>query len=450
MKAGAGGWLRLWVVAAGLGWSAQGGEVNLDGCIRAALAGNPDLAVVVARAEAGRAAVGEARSAYAPQLTLGANWTRTDNPPQAFFLRLNQKTASLQEDFNRPEDTENVRGSVGAQWRLYDGGRRSAGLRAAGYSSEAAGWMAEAARNDLVFQVTRAYYSVLQASALLEVQREAVGSIEGSLRVAQERLKVGNAIRTDVMNLEVQLSQAKEDLIRAANGRKLAIAALNTVVGREIWDGETVAPAAFPLPELPPPAGCPGSIEGRPELASVRMQEKAAEAMVRRARRDYYPVVNLFGSADWDSEALDDFEQSYLVGASAELNLFDGSRTRSALAGARAMWRSACAMAEKVRNELKLDLQQSLLRESESRERLGVSEKAVGSAVESLRITRERYQQGSADITELMTAQVGDTATRARWVAAHYDCRVAQADVARACGSAGEEWKARPAEDGKR
>lgn len=430
-------------VAAGLVLAAEGGEVALEGCIRAALAGHPDLEAVAARAEAARAAVGEARSAYAPQLSLGANWTRTDNPPQAFFMRLNQGTASLQEDFNRPDDTENIRGSVGAQWRLLDGGRRAAGLRAAQWSSEASGFLVDAARNDLVFQVTRAYYGVLQASAMLEVRRAAVASIEESLRVTGERIKAGSALRTDGMNLEVQLSQAREDLIRAGNGRKLAIAVLNTVAGRDVWGESDTAPFAFPPPALPAPAAGERSIDGRPELAAARLQEKAAEAAVQRARRDYYPVVNLFGSADWDSEALDDFEQSYLVGASAEVNLFDGARTRSALSVARAMGRAARAMGDKVRNGLKLDLRQSLLREEESRERLGVTEKSVHSAGESLRITKERYGQGAADITELMTAQVGETATRASWVAAYYDCLVAQADVDRACGRLGVEWRAR-------
>lgn len=439
-------WCGVLGMAAGLVLAAEGGEVVLEGCIRAALAGNPDLEAVAARAEAARAAVGEARSAYAPQLSLGANWTRTDNPPQAFFMRLNQRTASLQEDFNQPDDTENIRGSVGAQWRLLDGGRRAAGLRAAQCSSEASGFLVDAARNDLVYQVTRAYYGVLQASALLEVRRAAVASIEESLRAARERLQAGSALRTDVMNLEVQLSQAQEELIRTVNGRKLAVAVLNTVAGREVWKESDMAPLAFPAPALQAPAALERSVEGRPELAAARLQEKAAEAVVQKARREYYPVVNLFGSADWDGEALDDFEQSYLVGASAELTLFDGSRTRSALSGARAMLRAARAMRERVRNELNLDLRQALLREEESRERLGVAEKSVHSAGESLRITKERYEQGAADITELMTAQAGDTATRASRVVAYYDCFVAQADVDRACGRLGVEWRARGAD----
>ncbi len=438
---GLAGVMMAGVMMAGVVIAGEGGMVRLDHCIRAALEASPDLQGAEARVDAARAAIREARSAYYPQLTIGANWTRTDNPPQAFFMQLNQRTASLQRDFNQPDDTENVRGSVGARWRLFDSGRREADGRVARLTGEAAARMSEAVRNELIYQVIRAYYGVLQSTSFLEVQREAVASIEESLRVANERLKAGAAIRTDVLNLEVQLSQVREDLIRGVNGRKLAVAALNTAVGREILAETVEIPvngALEPLKRLP--AGERG-VERRPELAGVQLQERAAEAMAQRARREYYPVVNAFGSADWDSGALDHFEQSYMVGAAAEVNVFDGFRTRSAVAGARAALRAAQAMSEKVRNQLKLDLKQATLREEESWERMAVVEKSVQSAEEALRITRERYQQGAADITELMTVQVGCTGTRTRRLAAYYDYKVAQSDVDRACGRLELEWR---------
>ncbi len=447
---------RMWlmgvagVLLAGGALAGEPGMKSLDQCIRAALESSPDLQGAEARLEAARAAVQEAKSAYYPQLTLGANWTRTDNPPQAFFMQLNQRKASLQKDFNQPDDTENLRGSVGAQWRLFDGGRRAADGRAARLSSEAAERMTAVVRNELIFQVTQAYYGVLQATAFLEVQREGVASIEESLRVANERFKAGSAIRTDVLNLEVQLSQAREDLIRVTNGRKLAVAALNTAAGREIMEESVVASVTAPLEPVQRLTAGERGVEQRPELAGVELQARAAEAMVKRARREYLPVINAFGSADWDSEALDNFEQSYMVGAAAELNVFDGFRTRAGLAGAKAMLRNAQAMKDKVRHQLQLDLKQSLLREEESWERMSVVEKSVQSAEEVLRITRERYQQGAADITELMAAQVGRTGTRTRRAAAYYDYRVAQSDVDRASGKLGLDWQEKvEGEEGK-
>ncbi len=432
---------RHWVGMLGLAMAGgllagpvAGGPITLPDCLEAALSGSPDLQAVDARLQAARAASRQAASAYYPAVSLSGSWTRTDNPPQAFFMALNQRQASMQSDFNNPDDTENVRGSVGVQWRLFDGGRRGADRRTAGLGADLAALQLEAARNELVHQVTRAYYSVLQARAFTVVQEEAVRSIEESLRVATERLKAGGAIKTDTLNLEVQLSQAREDLIRARNGIQLAVAALNTAIGRErVGAGDIAAldpgPAALEKPD-----DAPRTTAQRAEWRAVAIGVRLAGEQAARARSEYMPTLSAFGSADWDSDGSSDFEQSYLGGVTAEVNVFDGLRTRSGVAQARAALAGARAERDRVQNRLAFDVTQAALAEREAWERVGVSDTSLRSAEEALRITRERYQQGAADITELMTAQVGLTATRSRQVAARYDYLIARSNVQRAVG----------------
>ena len=50
------------------------------------------------------------------------------------------------------------------------------------------------------------------AQAFVNVRKETIASLEENLRVANERFKAGTAVQTDVLNLEVQLAQAREDL----------------------------------------------------------------------------------------------------------------------------------------------------------------------------------------------------------------------------------------------
>lgn len=421
-------------------WLAAGvsaAPVDLAACLSAALKANPDVQAARARVEAAREALREAASASYPQLGLAGNWARTDNPPQAFFMQLNQRQASLQKDFNQPDDTENWRGSVALQWRLLDGGRREADRRGARKASDAAGQMLAATRNELVFQVTRAYYGVLKARAFVGVRTQEVASIEEHLRVANERLKAGGAMRTDVLNLDVQLSQAREDLIRARNGLHLAVAVLNTAIGEDVLAEAGVDALESVVTDLVAPAAAQRAVEGRPELLAAASQSSAMDALLDRARRDYLPVLNAMGSLDWDSDTLGDFEQSYFVGAVAELNVFDGFRNRAGVARARANARAAQADEDKLRQALRLDLKQAVLGEQEAWERLTIADKSQASAEEALRLTRERYRQGAADIAELMMAQTGLTGTASRQLAARYDYLTARSNVARACGEIG-------------
>lgn len=420
------------ILAFALLGSAQ--AVTLDVCIRTALEANPDAQAAEARIAAAQEAVRQATSAYFPTVTLSSTIARTDNAPQAFFMQLNQRVASMQSDFNHPGDVDNWRNSVGAKARLLDAGQR-------GYQRDAAtlGAQAEAANkraldNELVHQVTRAFYSVLQAQAFVQVRQESVTSLTESLRVANERLRAGSAAKSDVLNIEVRLAEAREDLIRAQHGVQLTLAALNMAIGRDLVSETALPEAARVAVTAPVIEKNLDAVETRPELEAARLVAQAQEKMQHKTERENWPTLSAFGSADWDSEVNSDFQRSYFVGAVAEWDIFSGFRQSGASAEAKARTAAAKAAAQKALNNLRLDLKQAQLETREAWERLDVTQRSVASAEEALRITNERYRQGAADVTDLLTAQVGLTATRSRSTAAYYDLLVAQSNLKRARG----------------
>ena len=407
---------------------------TLDDCIAIALRDNPDVRAATERVQAARAALSEARSAYYPTLGSSVTYARTDNPPQAFMMMLNQRSVSMQSDFNNPPDTDNLALGLGLKYRLFDFGRRSLDTAMAREGSEIQQLVLQGLRNELIHQVARGYYSVLQASAYVAVQEESVQTLQESLRVANERVKAGSAVKTDVLNLDVQLAQANEDLIRARNGVRLTLAALNTAIGTNLA-GSSNMPAVVELPATPPPDHEDTAVlQDRPELQAARKGATVQQTALQKARKQYWPTVNAFGSLDWNSAVSSDFERSYLVGVMAEVDLFDGFRRQSVTTGAKAQARAAEAEVTKAANNLALDLTAASIQAGEAWERLEVARKSIANAEEALRITRERYQQGAANLPELLTAQVGLTGTRTRNVAARYDYLTALSNLQRARG----------------
>jgi outer membrane protein TolC len=410
------------------------GGVTLDDCIGAAVRSNPDVRAAAERVQAARAAIRGSQSAYYPMLGASATYARTDNPPQAFMMLLNQRNVTLQSDFNNPADTENLALSLGVRYRLFDFGRRGLDKAMAQGGAEVSRLVLQGLQNDLIHQVTRGYYSALQAAAFVQVREESVKTLEESLRVANERLKAGGTVKTDVLNLEVQLAQAKEDLIRARNGVKLALAAVNTAIGTNLVTASDVAVRADPAVSKPPQSEDVSVVRRRPEFQAARKGAENQTIALKKARRQYLPTVNAFGSVDWNSDVSADFERSYMVGVVAEVDVFDGFRRGAAAAGADAQQRAAEAETVKAEDYLRLDLTTSTIQADEAWERLEVARKSIENAEESLRITQQRYQQGVADLPELLTAQVGLTAIRTRKVAALYDYLIALSNLQRAKG----------------
>jgi outer membrane protein len=337
-------------------------------------------------------------------------------------------------DPNDPGNTDNLRLSAELKYRIYDFGQRRMMSKSATLGADAVNLQLAAIRNELIYQITRGYFSILQALDYVTVQQETIRSFEESLQVARDKYKAGTVIKTDVLNLEVALVQAREDLIRARNSVDLAIVALNTGIGYDFVTRESL-----PVPEkkvsTPPVMEQDfNAIDNRPELQVIQKMSQAKELLYIKAKRQNYPVLNAYGSYDLDTGDLATFEGSYTVGLKAEWDIFTGFRNSSAARKAEAEWRAAQQDEEDVRNKIKQDLRRARIQAAEAWQRLETIRKSVESASESLRITQVRYREGVAGITDLLTAQVGLTAMRTRSVAAVYDHAAAVSNLQRARG----------------
>lgn len=412
---------------------------SLDACVTAALENNPNVQAGMERINAARFMIKEAKSAYYPRLYLAGGYAYTDNPTQAFMMTLNQRDLNMMSpgfDPNEPDATDNARLTLGLKYRLYNGGTNVIDIEMAQVGKEAHEFQLRAVRNELIYQVTRGYYGVLQAQAFVKVQEETISSLAENLRVARERYNAGSAVKTDVLNLEVRLAQAREDLIQASNGVQLAIASLNTAIGSDLIPAEGLeAPVTVAVDEMPGQLNY-ADIENRPELMAIRKMAIIKEQSYKKSRHSNYPTLDAYGSYDVDTGDLEQFEDSYLVGVVAEWEFFSGFQGSNKNKSSRAEWQAAKYEEQKVYNNLRLDLHQAYLKSMEAWQRLQVTRKSVESAEEALRITSEQYKGGVADITILLTAQVGLTAQKTRDAAAYYDYFSALSNYERAQGNA--------------
>jgi outer membrane protein TolC len=397
------------------------------------LASNPDLKAAQDRLVASREAIDQARSAWYPRVVASGLYARSDNPPQAFMMALNQKTFSMDQDFNNPPDTDNLRASMGVQYRVYDGGKRSLDIRQADLQTRLNQWALEAAQNALIHEVTRAYFGVLQARSFMQVNEEALMSLAESRRVVSERLSAGAVVKSDLLNVDVKIAEAREDLIRSSNGWTLALAALNTTIGtRYVSFDRALDPVQAIQIRQPLPREDP--ISRRPELAIARLAVAARQIEADRGRKDYLPTLSAQGSVDWDSDPGEDFERSYWVGLVAEWEAFDGFRRKHAVRSAQASVRAAEQDLASLTNRLMYDWNDAYLQVQAASQRLEVTRVAKVTAEEALRMIQERYQKGAADITDVLAAQVAETAMRTRDWSAFYDYLVACSNVKRAEG----------------
>jgi len=402
---------------------------TLKSALDYALRHNPEARLAGHRITGAEAMLGQATAAFMPHIALQSGYTRTSNPMLVFGAILNQKSFSGTLDFNDVPDTDdaNVKGLVTIP--LYTGGANLAGLRAARANRAAARIDSETVRNELGFEVARAFYTVLKTREFVRATEAGVRAFEKNLAVARDRMEEGTLLRTDVLDVEVRLARAREDLVRARNAAALAERALRNLLG--IDKGEFAVADCAPAVEPPQTR----DYSKRPELRAATERVRAAEAAARRAESGYLPRVNAFGSVDYDHGwKFDNGAWSYTAGVMMQWDLWDGNLTRARVGEARAALDTAREQRRKVRLAIDLETERAGIRLREARERLAVTEKVVARAAESAELTRSLFEQGLAISTQLIDAEAALVAARVRRAEAEADRRIAVAALRKALG----------------
>jgi outer membrane protein TolC len=323
------------------------------------------------------------------------------------------------------------------QQSVYSGGQRSAEMRAAEAQSHAACFNLSAVQNQLVFRVAEAYYRVLQAQQLVEVRREAVEQVSRHREIVESRFRNGTAVKSDVLTVDVRLSEVREALISAENQSELAWAVLKNVVGTHVEPG--------PLPTEVPPAPWTDHVDeveaaisrailDRPETGQLSNLRQAAAEGIDAARAGKRPTVDFLADYDVYTGDFRDGNDSFFVGLVVRLNLFDGGRTRNEVERAVARYREALSREQRLSLDIELDVQRSHLELHSAAERLKVATQAIEQAQETLREIEVRYRGQTATITQLVDAQVALSNARVRRTTAQADIEIARVSLARALG----------------
>lgn len=400
---------------------------TLEQALDYAFAHNPDARIAEQHIAAAQAGLEQANSAFWPQLQVESNYTRTNNPILAFGSILNQQSYTSSFDFNNAPTIDNFNAKGIVTVPLYSGGRNTAGAQFARANTDAARHDSAAVRNELGFEVTRAFHTVLKTKRFIEAAEAAVNSLQSSLVVGQKRLAGGSILKSEVLDIEVRLAQAREEWLRARNANALAERALRNLLGIEAGD--------FIVADTAPAVSAPeaGDFTRRPEMAAARERESAAEAEVRSAKSGYQPRISAFGSLDYDKGLETGGDgHSYTAGVLAQWDIWDGYSTRAKVREASANLEAAREQQRKLQLALDFEIIQAQLNLEAANERLDVTGKTIDQAAESADLTRRRFEQGLALSAQLIDAEAALLAARVRRAEAESDQYIAVAALRRA------------------
>ncbi|NTV13099.1 MAG: TolC family protein [Desulfobulbaceae bacterium] len=398
--------------------------------VRFALQNSPDTQMGRQRIEAAQAAIALEKSATFPQVSLVAQYGQTNNPMYSFGNILNQREFSQEINFNRPGRTDNLNNSLQLGYRFFDGGRNRAGMNFAEAGVAASRFELAAVQDRLAFEVVRAFQQIDQAEGMLKIRQAEAESVTAALAYAQARYGEGVLLHSEVLDLEVQQARSNEELTRARHDRERARQLFLNLLG--LAEGEVqIAADAGGSQEIPNT----DTPEKRAELASVDARISAAQARLRQNQAGRYPALDGYAAYGVDQGSITGGDgQSWQAGIKFQYNLFDGHRREAEISQAAAGLSEARELRRKTELAVGLEIKQARLALADAEERLAVSAKSVALAAESLRIKRERFNEGLVLASDLIAAGNRLTETQINRSAAEIARKIAIADLRRAEG----------------
>ena len=337
--------------------------------------------------------------------------------------------------------------SVTASQLLFDFGRTWAAKDVAKSSAEALKEVLEAQKLDIAQLVKTQYFTLLLSKRLVQVNLAALDRAEVNLRSAQGFFQVGTQPKSFVTRAEVDVANARVNVIRAQNAVNLARVALNAAMGIAV-NAPTEVRDLLSYQEFPTDRDqlIGEALRNRPEYRQVKAQADAATALVRQTFRDFFP--NLFGSGTYgitgvtgspafNSRSTSGFIDSgneWNVGLTLNWSIFDGGNRIARYKEAKAAVEASQARVRDFELQIWQNVEQSYLNLGEAEERIGAARKAVESADENYQLARGRFDAGVANIIELTDAQLALTQAQSDEAQALSDYRIGIARLERALG----------------
>ncbi|MGH7530475.1 MAG: TolC family protein, partial [Gemmatimonadales bacterium] len=190
--------------------------LSLPEAITQAAAQGPQYRVAQANERAAAAAYRAQLGEYLPHATLSWSHTRFDNK----FMPTLTKFDAL---------------TLGVSFPLWDNGRREIALSQARASRDVARAIRQDMDRAVAHDVTAGYDGYRTARATTELAAEAVTVARESFRVQQTRYSAGATTILDLLEAQVGLSQAEAQLVQAQYATRLALAGLESILGRRLF-----------------------------------------------------------------------------------------------------------------------------------------------------------------------------------------------------------------------
>jgi outer membrane protein TolC len=404
-----------------------------------ALGQSPQAAIAHAGDQEAKSAATMARTQLLPHLNFTEDISRGDDPVYAFGTRLRQGQFT-QADFaldalNHPPSIGNFSTRFSGSWTAFDSFKTQREIHSADLLRASASSSDKAVRQQIVLNVVGAYQSVLYAQREIDVAQHEQETASALLASVDDHVKAGLAVESDRMSAQVNVAARKQELIAAQGDLDLAWAQLREAMGTPDLQASELKPIEpHTFDQLPLEQEFATAAKTRPDLTALTQAQSAQASGLRAAKSNFGPVVNTYGNWEEDRGSLGSSGgNNWVVGVQISVDILPLGK-RAQLAQQTAAKQKIDAQLSASQQHVRLEVSQAHIHRRTAQLSLETAQAALDQSAESLRILKNRYGAGLANITDLLRAEDAERQSQSSYWHAVYGNAMAYAELLYATG----------------
>lgn len=388
-----------------------------------ALPGHPRIQAAEQDVKAGEFNILAAQSPFWPQVSFDASNTWA-------------KSTGVSSGFSTTGTTSRYSLLFNANWTLFDFGRTYYNVKSSRSLEKSLMDDLNTTEQTVAYDIMDAYFNLLKSQSLVKVAYETLDDANSHLKQAQAFYEVGTKPKFDVTQAEVQVNNAKVQVIQAEDAVKAARVNLNTRIGinplapTEVEDKPDLVPLERPMDSYLQQA-----LDNRPELMSLEDKLHSNEMLVKSQWAGFLPTISTSASYGWSRQEHFDTINNADVIIAADIPIFSGFNTVAKVGVARAAVLANKYRIEDTKNDVSNQVSQAYIAIEDARASTEALKVSVMSARENLDIAQGRYEAGVGAILDVTDAQVSLTTAEANLAQAFYNYHLAYSRLLRSTGA---------------
>jgi outer membrane protein len=409
-----------------------------------ALENNPAMKIAQVNQEKAAWSIKQAQAHQGLSLDYNYTLARTDQPASwynnttnPYPYSYNPATHGITKFPAWPTISTTYNHQLKLQLPIYTGGKIENTIRMAKHASAAVALGTTTTKQQLTLEVTNSYFNVLQAHNLTEVAQEAVNDLDAHLKNAQQRYDAGTVSLSDVLQTQVRLSNARNNLIKSQSGIQLARYKLNTVIGLPLQNQAVLADQfSTQFTSQTVDESVLIALQNRSEMSQSKLKIAMAQDQVKIAGSGNLPTVALVGTETWadTTPSSSKSRNSWLIGMNVQFNIFDSGLTKSEIKQAEEGVKESQEQANQLTDKISLEVCQAYLSVQEATQRITNNQVAVEQAKHDYQLAQERYEAGITTNVDVMDAELAMTQAKTNYIQALYDANYSKSQLDRAMG----------------